>query len=238
MVRAWSGALLGLLALSCAVGPPVVDPSSAALWGRLELVPREGVPAPSGGSAYGDRRLRGAVLVDYSKPGFAVVYVDGRTAEPVAPAALHIEDGPVGAVLRPRLLAQRRGGAIEIENHTTRAHTVSSPERGFLQTVEPGGRLRLPVPESGELGVYLLDVPTAESRIFVSPGPFTVVSRSGHYELTGLAPGPTRLGAWHPRFPPVSVATQLEAGAATRVDLQMGVGSVHPDPEDSADVRR
>jgi len=209
--------------LGCVGGPPPVEPTSSAVWGQLRLVPREGVEPGGKGGAYADRRLRDVTYVDYSKPGFAVVWVESGPVQPVEPTSLTIEDGPVRTTISPRFSAQRAGGRLLIENHSSSRHAVSSPEHGILTRIEPGGRLEIPVPEGGEMGVFLLDVPGAESQVFVSPGPFSLVSSSGRYALSGLAPGPVEVHAWHPRFPPVSVRTELRPGEATRLDLEMGV---------------
>src|SRR5262249_46045936 len=77
---------------------PTAAPGRATLWGYVRLVPREGVhPAAPGGGAYADPRLRDAALVDYSRPGFAVVYLDAGAS-----------GGGAGA---PALRATPSGGA-------------------------------------------------------------------------------------------------------------------------------
>lgn len=240
-------ACLGSLCLACAGGPPTVPPGSAAVWGRLELVPREGVPQPRSGGGYGDRRLQAAELVDYSTPGFAVVYVEGGPDASADPVTLRIEDGPLRPTLMPRIAVQRLGAVVRVENRSARRHTVSSPQHGLVTAIDPGAQLEIELSPSrsdatgadargSELGIYLLDVPSAGSRVFVAPGPFSLVSRSGRYELLDLEPGPVEVRAWHPRFPPLAKEAELHRGSATRLDLEMGVSVDGGGPMEHVDV--
>ena len=97
------------LALACAAGSPVAPaPGTSQAFGQVKLVPRAGLAAGHGGASYGDARLRDVEFVDYSRPGFAVVYVE----EP--PAPLRVQPGPVDGQQRP--LAAVRGVADEFEH--------------------------------------------------------------------------------------------------------------------------
>ena len=98
--------LAAALLLACASAPPAPAPGRAGAFGYLKLVPREGVVPASGGShAYGDREFEGVAFVDYSKPGFAVVYADAATAEH-APAGAGNRIGPAAAS-RSRALVEK-----------------------------------------------------------------------------------------------------------------------------------
>jgi hypothetical protein len=221
MLRAFAAALV-LLLLAC-VGPPGAPaPGRSSVFGEVRLVPREGVtPGAAGAGAYGDRRLRDVEFVDYSRPGFAVVYAEGPA--PGGRAQLAIRGGAVRTRLEPEHAALGSRGSIAVENASDAAHVVSLPGVGFVHRLAPGEVAEVPVGGAGEQEVFLLDVPGAEARVFAAPGPYTVVSDSGRYALRDLEPGPHRLAVWHPRFPPVSRVVDLPADAVVRVDLELGV---------------
>jgi len=211
-----------LAALACAGAPPA--PGKARVFGTLRLVPHEGAPHPSGnGSSYGSLRMRDAGLVDYSKPGFAVVYV-AEDAKPGGTATIEIRDTQVEPRLVPDALAIGDGGRITLVNAGGAPHIVSYPAAGLVKRLAAGERFEIAVPSAGEQGLFLLDVPEATATLFAAPGPFTVVSTSGDYELRDLEPGASVLRAWHPRFPPVARHVELAPDTTLRVDLQMGVG--------------
>jgi hypothetical protein len=180
-------------------------------------------PAASGSASYGDRRLRDVELVDYSRPGFAVVYLAGG---PVAGSDLELEirPGRLGLRLEPAHAAVGAGGHLRIENRSPEAHVLSYPAGGAVRRIEPGQRVELPVSQTGEQGLFLLDAPDVEARIFASPGPFAAVSESGGFELRDLPPGPAEIRAWHPRFPATSARVDLEPDTLVRLDLALGVG--------------
>jgi hypothetical protein len=214
--------LLCLLAGSCALPPRIADPSRSGVWGYLTLVPHEGA-APAGATPYGDRRYADAELVDYSKPGFAVVYVEDG-APPAAPAGVAIRAGRAGARLDPAHAAVAVGSELRVANETGEPHVVSCPEAGVLQRLAPGESVGIRAARAGELSLFVPDAPGAASRAFVAPGPFAIVSATGRYELLDVAPGSHRLRAWHPRFPPGERRIELAPGRVERVDLALGVG--------------
>lgn len=222
-----------VLFAACAAAPPVA-PGRAAAWGYVRLVPREGVATPrASGGSYGDRAVADAELVDYSKPGFAVVWIEA--APPAgSETRIAIRDGATGVRFEPAHAALAAGGTITIVNESQRPHLVSVPAAGLVQPLATGESLPIRDAAAGEWSSFLLDVPGEEVRVFAAPGPFQVVSTSGRYAVGDLTPGAARLHVWHPRFPPVSRAVSLAADAPTRIDLELGVD--RPSQED-ADAR-
>lgn len=221
--RAIRTALLAF-ALACAGTPDAPAPGTSRIFGTLRLVPHEGVPHTSGGGgSYGSRRMQGTALVDYSTPGFAVVYVAGGE-RPGGRASVSVRDTLVEPRLEPATLAIGAGGRIVLENASAASHIVSYPAAKLVRRLEPGGRLEIEVPHAGEQGLFLLDVPDAATTLFVAPGPYAVVSTSGAFTLDDLPPGTHELRAWHPRFPPVGHRVELAPDTSQRVDLEMGVG--------------
>jgi hypothetical protein len=224
MQRAW---LAAVCALACAGAPGAPDghaPGTSVAWGDLRIVPREGVhPAGGGSGSYGDRRLRDVEFVDYSRPGFAVVFVE-QAQPPAAGLELAIRDSRIGTGIVPSEGVVGAAGRITVANETDTAHVVSYPAAGLVWSVEPGARAEFAVPRAGEQGVFLLDVPTASATVFAAPGPFSVVTSTGRFRLADLPPGPTLVRAWHPRFPPASRQIDLTPDAEVRVDIEIGVG--------------
>jgi len=216
-----SVAVLALLC-ACATSLPVPDPGKSSAWGYLQLVPLEGVGHKGSGSGgYGDRAMRDVELVDYSRPGFAVVYLDGPLA-PGASARFSIRSG-VRTRLEPRSLAVGIGSAIEVTNASDRSHTLSCPAARLIRTLAPGETVEIYVTEPGEVPLFLLDMPGAKALAFVAPGPHAVITESGRFSLENVAPGQRTFHAWHPRFPPASRTLDLAPNSITRVDIQMGV---------------
>lgn len=228
-------ALAALLAgLGCASAPAAPAPGKARVYGTLRLVPHEGAPHQSGGGgSYGSPSLRDAGLVDYSTPGFAVVYV-AENAQPGGTALVAIRDGRVAPRFEPEGVALGAGGHVTIRNLGSSAHILSYPAAKLVRRLGPGEQLELAVPQAGEQGLFLLDVPDAHATIFAAPGRFSVVASSGDYELRDLEPGALELRAWHPRFPPVARHLEVAPDASVRVDLEMGVGR---DAEASSDAK-
>jgi hypothetical protein len=228
---AWLG--LGLLAavLGCASAPTAApEPGTGTVWGYLRLVPREGfTPSKPGASPYADRRLRDVVFVDYTKPGFAVVYRDG--ASPRGDAQLTIRARGVRTRLDPEQIAVGLGGTLRVENADAVAHVLSAPSIGLIRRLEPGQHAQVELAAAGELSLFLLDVARSEASVFVAPGPFAVIAQDGRFELSGLAPGPQKLFAWHPRFPPVSASLDVAPDTRVRIDLEMGVEHHDETPE-------
>lgn len=222
--RRFAALLMGFTALACATGAPAPPKSgTGTAWGYLRLVPREGVtPVKPGSSPYADRRMRDVQFVDYSKPGFAVVHLDGGPS-PRGSAELVIRSTGVRTRLDPPQAAIGVGGGAVIRNEAGAAHVISAPALGVVRRLEPGEEFALTFADAGEQSLFLLDVPRAESTLFVSPGAFVVVSADGRYELSELPPGHYALQAWHPRFPPTRSELDLAAGGVVRLDLEMGV---------------
>jgi len=209
--------------IACASVPDAPAPGRSAVVGFLKLVPREGVTPSSGGGSYGDRRLRDVRLVDYSSPGFSVVYVEAE-APPSADQRLEIRSTRLGTVVEPETAAVGAAGTLHVVNESDAAHLVSYPAGGRVERLEPGASLDIPVARAGEQGLFLLDAPKASVLIFAAPGPFAVTNASGRYHLDDLSPGTARLRAWHPRFPPLARELRLDADVVHEIDLEIGVG--------------
>ncbi len=176
-----------------------------------------------GGGAYSDRRMVDVELVDYARPGFAVVWLDGP-AEPASGARLAIRANEFETRLEPAWAALSAGGTLDVTNLTRETHTVSCPSLGVVKKLAPGEQLSVRVPESGSHPLFLLDRPQIEGGVFAAGGPFSVLTTSGRYELRDLAPGTARLHVWHPRLPPVERRVEVLADQVQEIDLEMGVG--------------
>jgi hypothetical protein len=130
-------------ALLCAcASTPTPAPGQAAAFGYLRLVPREGVVPPSAGShSYGDREFEGVDFVDYSKPGFAVVYAEpqgaGGAQRSGDPTALVVRAGATHAVFDPPYAALGAGGEITVANQSAESHVVSCPSAGLVKRIAP-----------------------------------------------------------------------------------------------------
>lgn len=176
-----------------------------------------------GGGAYGDRRMADVELVDYARPGFAVVWLDGPV-EPASVARLAIRANEFETRLEPAWTALATGGTLDLTNLTREVHTVSCPSLGVVRRLEPGQVLTVRVPETGGHPLFLLDRPQIEGGVFAAGGPFAVLTSSGHYELRDLVPGVSQLHVWHPRFPPVARSVDVVGDQTQEIDLEMGVG--------------
>jgi hypothetical protein len=107
-IRAFCAA--ALLTSSCASAPPAPAPGRGTVFGELRLVPHAGVTMPSAGDGtYGDPRMRDTKIFDYSRPGFAVVYLEGGAARGER-ADLVIRANEFETRLEPRWLALAVGG--------------------------------------------------------------------------------------------------------------------------------
>jgi hypothetical protein len=215
--------VVGLLC-ACASTPPAPAPGRSGAWGYLKLVPREGVDAVvAAPHAYGDRRLEGVEWVDYSKPGFAVVYAEGGNPPARERAALAIQSSDTGTHLAPPALAFGAGGELSVENRSGAAHVVSIPRGNLVRRLAPGESLSFVASAPGEWPVFLLDAPAEKALVFAAPGRYAVVSESGRFALDDLPPGRLLLRAWHPRFPSAATWVDLSAGRLSRVDFELRV---------------
>jgi hypothetical protein len=220
--RGWTA--LALLTLACASAPPAPAPGRGTVFGELRLAPHPGVTMPSANDpSYADPRMRDTRLVDYSKPGFAVVYLDGPPA-PGERAELAIRANQFETRLEPRWVAVAAGGTVSVRNASDEPHTVSCPSLGKVVKLAPGDAVELSASLEGAQSVFLLDRPQVESGFFAAPGPYAVLTQSPYFELRDLPPGTIALHAWHPRLPPLERSVDVVAGQSTRVDLVMGVG--------------
>jgi hypothetical protein len=212
------------LALACAGTPEPPPAGMAQAWGELRLVPPAGVtPGGSGDSSYGDRRLRDVEFVDYSQPGFAVIYVE-EEEPPAGSVELVIRASKVGTRLTPAHAAVGSAGRLSVRNDSGEPHVVSYPAAGLIRRLQPGETLESALPRAGEQGLFLLDLPDSAATVFAAPGRYAVVSAAGRFTLTGLAPGRRVLRVWHPRFPPLARPLDLAPDSSVRVDFELGTG--------------
>jgi hypothetical protein len=222
---AWGCAAL----LACAGAPALHDATKSGVYGYLRLVPHEGLaPAATAGApsgAYADRRYADAELVDYSRPGFAVVYLESPPpAPPPAPLLLTIRRAARGVGFEPAQGAVAVGAAIHVRNGDAHPHVVTVPAAGVARALAPGASLALPAGGGGSLEIFVPGDPGAQAQVFVAPGPFAAVDAVGRFELLDVEPGARRLHAWHPRFPPSARTVDLVPGRVVRADLAIGVG--------------
>jgi len=223
MRRGLATLAVGLLC-ACAGAPPAPGPGRSGAWGYLKLVPREGVDAVvSQPHAYGDRRLEGVEWVDYSKPGFAVVYAEGAPPPSNERAALAIQTSASGTHLEPANAALGVGGELVVENRSGAARVISVPGGGVVRRLAPSESLAVPVATAGEWPVFLLDVPGEKALVFAAPGRYAVVSETGRFALGDLTPGRCRLHAWHPRFPSAATWVELAPDKFSRIDFELRV---------------
>src|SRR5262245_4071739 len=209
--------------VACGTPPPATPAAgTATVRGTVRLVPHDGVPSRSGGDAYGDRRLHDVQLVDYSKPGGSVVYLDLGT-QPGGSVQIAAEESLAGARLAPRFAVVGAGGEVAIANDTHDEVVVSVPATSRVERIAAGASMHLRADHAGPLEIFLLGA-DEPSRIWVSPGPWARPDASGHYELSGLAPGPATLRAWHPRLPSATAEVDLRSGETAVVNFEIGVG--------------
>lgn len=222
--------VLCIATVACATA---TAPDQISVSGHVRLVPHADLRELGiAMNAYGDRRLRNARLVDYSRPGFSVVYLDHRDAQDsdaIAPRVdrevhLAIRGGDIRARLEPAHLAMRTGDVIRLRNLDRDAHIVSCPKASVLQQVAPGEEVRFELSMPGVYRFYLADTSAPGGIVFVAPGPFSVTSNSGRFHIPDLTPGTWTLHAWHPRFPPASREVVLATGDSLEIDFEIGVG--------------
>lgn len=210
-----AGVWLALFVGCASANPP------ARLTGTLELIPPVGAPVAANGGSYGSHRYRDATPVDYSRPGFAVVYLeDGEPPSDLA--RFSIRESAAGVRLRPRYGVAGLSGVIEISNETKGPQVVSCPEASVLESVEPGASIRIVPVGPGRHSLYLPASPVGASIAFVSPGPFDRVSSLGRWALPGTPAGRWTLKTWHPRFPSFERVVEVDGDGETTVDLKIG----------------
>jgi hypothetical protein len=201
---------------------PAPAPGTASVAGTVRLVPHEGVPLHPTNDAYGDRRLRDVQLVDYSKPGTSVVYLD-LGARPGGRTELAVEDSLAGGRLEPRFAVVGAGGEVAVRNRTTDEVIVSVPALAKVERIAPGASWVVNADRAGALEIYRLGA-DEPARVWVSPGPWVRPDADGRFVLTGLAPGRVTLRAWHPRLPSAATDVELRAGETATVNFEIGVG--------------
>lgn len=216
-----------ILMAGCAGGPPLPAPGKATLYGRVVVEPHRGVtPGVPGTTVYTDRRLRDVEYVDYASPGAGVVYLEGSAGGGARPegAVITLEGMALGSPrFTPELSAVPPAGRITLVNQDGVPHPVSCPEAGFLRTLGPSERVELPPLPRGPLTLFALDLPKASARIFVAPGPCTVTTGTGAWELRDVDPGSYTLRAWHPRFPPAALAVAATPGERREIEVRLRV---------------
>ena len=171
-------------------------------------------------------RMADVELVDYARPGFAVVWLEG---EPSAASAreLAIRANEFETRLEPRWLAvASRRHRCDLSTSTREPHTVSCPSLGIVRRLEPGDALELP--RAATPAPTRCSCSTGRrSRAASSPpaGRSPCSARAGHFELRDVRPGAVRAA----RVAPASSAAS-NAGRRRRrpehceLDLEMGVG--------------
>jgi hypothetical protein len=209
---------------ACAPDLAAPAPGTASVVGTVRLVPHEGAPShpEMQGGAYGDRRLRDVQLVDYSKPGTSVVYLDLGT-RPGGRAEIAVEDSVAGARFEPRFAVVGAGGELTVANRTHSEVVVSVPAVNRIERIAAGASLAVPPDRAGSLDLFLLGA-DAPARVWVSPGPWVRPDANGRFALSGLAPGRVTLRAWHPRLPSAAAELDLRAGETATVNFEIGVG--------------
>lgn len=214
-------ALVAAATLALAAAAQQAD--SGGISGRLRLVPRAGVEAHQSSSAYGDRRLRGVTLVDYDTVDFAVVYVEEGPA-PEDLVEIAVRETRLGPRFVPSRTAFGARGRILLRNETGVVRVVSQPAAARVVRLEPGGTAELEAPQPGSQQLHLLGSGDRTATIFAAPGPYDVVTRTGRFDIQGLAPGRITLAAWHPRFPKIRRPAEVAPGETLEIDVEMGVG--------------
>lgn len=222
------------LLVACATPSDGPAPGLGHVHGRLDLVPPPAAAGGGGTGAYGDRRLRGARRVDYSTPGFAVVYLDHGRVDDATPVTLTIRDGRVSAAsIDPRHAALPAGGHVLIANRSRSAHVVSCPSLGVMTQVPAGASTDVLLEAAGEHACHVLDAADASVRLFASPGPYSQVDRDGRFEINDVVPGDYTVRVWHPRFAPISRPLRIAAGVADPLVLELGPGAAKGPADDA-----
>lgn len=190
------------------------------------MVPREGVtPGGQGGGSYGSRELRDVEFVDYNRPGYMVVHTEGTPPKGDA-LRLRIREARRGVELVPKHGVVAVGGKIVVHNEADAGILLSDPVAGVMVRVGAGETLEIDAGNVVTHDLHLLGHDGEQTTVFVSPGPYSVPSDTGRFELANLEPGPTTFRTWHPRFPSMQQSVELRADEVTRVDLKVGVANL------------
>ncbi len=230
--RGWASLLFAAAAAACSAAPPAPAPGTGTLWGTVRLVPRNGVsPGAKSRTSYEDRSLRDVEFVDYLRPGFTVVYLEGPRP-PDDAVEIALEGGLLGRRLSPSLAAVGSGGRLVVRNRDDASRTFSCPAAGFLRRLAPGDSARITPAGAGALRILVLDVPGLEAEIFVAPGPYAVAGATGRWELRDQPPGPAVLRAWHPRFPAGARRVSVAADRTEGLEIELGVGHLEGKAEE------
>ncbi|MDP3940296.1 MAG: hypothetical protein Q8R92_19445, partial [Deltaproteobacteria bacterium] len=160
--------------------------------------------------------------VDYTRPGFAVVYLEGEPP-PAGTLRINLDASRLGPRMEPMNGAVGLGGKVIVRNETSEPHIVSCPELNFLKRVSPGDEASIDTVEQGSHRVFMLDAPAVSATFFVAPGPFTVVGSDGRWQIEGVNPGVKKLRAWHPRFPPSLREVEAPGSKVIEVNLELAV---------------
>lgn len=214
-----------LFFIGCVTPPPPPQPGTGTLWGYVQLVPRKGVKPAKNGGSYGDHRFRDTEFVDYSQPGFAVVYLHDGTS-PGGTARINIKSNRFGTKFDVEHTVVGKGGKVVLINTDSEEHVISCPQAEILSQLVPGDKLEIPANSLGVLNIFLLNVPEAKVTVFVSPGPYAVASTSGRWELRNLKPGGVTLYTHHPRFPSTRKDVQILPDKLQKIDIEIGVGNL------------
>ncbi|MGH7336333.1 MAG: carboxypeptidase-like regulatory domain-containing protein, partial [Myxococcota bacterium] len=161
-------------------------------------------------------------MFDYSKPEASVVFLD-TGGRPGGRVELTAEDAIAGARLNPRFAAVGAGGEVVIANRTRGQIVVSVPAAQSVERIPAGAEGVVRAERAGQLEIFLLGA-DEPARVWVSPGPWVRPDASGHFALSGLAPGRATLRAWHPRLPSASAEVDLRPGETAVVNFEIGVG--------------
>ena len=230
-------ALLVLISLPACIGNPSAKPAAGtgSVWGYVRLVRREGVKSVDRKDpVYADHRLPELELVDYRRPGFAVVYLEGP---PSRGGVLSLELTAVGGArvgFRPERAAVGIGGKIVLRNSDAAPHTISCPNASLLRELKPGEELVVEASQPGPWTLFALGETDVQAMVFAAPGPYAVISEDGSWTLKDVPPGAGALRAWHPRLPGTSRNVQVVPGVVDRVDLEVGVDNLS---KETSDVR-
>ncbi len=200
---------------------PEPSPGMSNVWGYARMVAPDEVPdalAPD------EAQFSEFELTRYEKPSFAVVYLENGTPN-TEPVQLTISNES-GVCLSPHFCAMGEGADLIIKNETTQACTLSSPEQGLLIQIGPRSETQFTAGTSGSFELFPIRNPEQGAKVFVAPGPFSVLDDQGQWSLRDVDPGQHNLRAWHPRLPQTEGKIHLNVGETQRVDLEMGIGGL------------